>query len=136
MNRNWNAGFDIGSSSELLVNTTVRISKPWLTRATDMSGLRARMEAGFSRMNDVTVIQASQVPRINKFRSNKFKHTLQGLCAYVCKMVGNAKTRGILIGYDHRRNSERFAHLTAAAFIHEGVKVYLHQRIVHTPLYA
>ena len=67
MNRNWNAGFDIGSSSELLVSTAVRIFKPWLTRVMDMSGLRARMEAGFSRMNDVTVIQASQVPRINGF---------------------------------------------------------------------
>jgi len=49
-------------------------------------------------------------------------------------MIDDAKTRGIVIGYDHRRNSERFAFLTAAAFIHEGVKVYLHQGIVHTPL--
>lgn len=51
-------------------------------------------------------------------------------------MVHAAKIRGIVIGYDHRRNSERFAQLTAAAFIHEGVKVYLHQGIVHTPLCA
>lgn len=31
-------------------------------------GLRGRMEAGFSRMNDVTVIQASQVRVFHTFR--------------------------------------------------------------------
>ncbi|KAL1691442.1 hypothetical protein GGG16DRAFT_113136 [Schizophyllum commune] len=81
------------------------------------AGLRGRMEAGWSRMNDVTVIQASQ-----------------GLCAYVLENVLNAAERGVVVGHDHRHNSERWAKLTAAAFIEKGVKVYLHRGLVHTPL--
>lgn len=95
------------------------------------------MEAGFSRMNDVTVIQASQVclalldcPAEALLTTNVSK----GLCQYVLKKITDSKYRGIVIGYDHRHNSERFARLTAAAFLHEGVKVYLHRGIVHTPL--
>ncbi|KAF8606309.1 hypothetical protein BDV93DRAFT_521136 [Ceratobasidium sp. AG-I] len=81
------------------------------------AGLRGRMEAGFSRMNDLIVIQASQ-----------------GLCAYVLQNVPNPSLRGVVVGYDHRHNSERWAQLTAAAFVARGVKVYLHKGIVHTPL--
>ncbi|KAL1730114.1 hypothetical protein EV714DRAFT_211628 [Schizophyllum commune] len=81
------------------------------------AGLRGRMEAGWSRMNDVTVIQASQ-----------------GLCAYVLGNVTDAAERGVVVGHDHRHNSERWAKLTAAAFIEKGVKVYLHRGLVHTPL--
>ncbi|TRM59430.1 hypothetical protein BD626DRAFT_408902 [Schizophyllum amplum] len=81
------------------------------------AGLRGRMEAGWSRMNDVTIIQASQ-----------------GLCAYVLDKVAKATERGVVVGHDHRHNSERWAQLTAAAFIDRGVKVYLHRGLVHTPL--
>ncbi|KZT11445.1 uncharacterized protein LAESUDRAFT_720677 [Laetiporus sulphureus 93-53] len=81
------------------------------------AGLRGRMEAGFSRMNDLIIIQASQ-----------------GLCAYVLKMVADAATRGVVVGHDHRHNSERWAALTAAVFIANNVKVYLHEGLIHTPL--
>ncbi|KAG0705326.1 hypothetical protein DFH29DRAFT_292388 [Suillus ampliporus] len=81
------------------------------------AGLRGKMEAGWSRMNDLIVIQASQ-----------------GLCAYVLEHVENAATRGVVVGHDHRHNSERWAQLTAAAFIANNVKVYLHRGLVHTPL--
>ncbi|KIO34808.1 hypothetical protein M407DRAFT_13475 [Tulasnella calospora MUT 4182] len=82
------------------------------------AGLRGRMEAGFSRMNDLTIIQASQ-----------------GLCAYVLQQnPDTAQDEGIVIGHDHRYNSERWALLTARAFISKGVKVYLHRGLVHTPL--
>lgn len=82
------------------------------------AGLRGRMEAGFSRMNDLTIIQASQ-----------------GLCAYVLQQnPDTAQDEGIVIGHDHRHNSERWALLTARAFISKGVKVYLHRELVHTPL--
>ncbi|KII88880.1 hypothetical protein PLICRDRAFT_159795 [Plicaturopsis crispa FD-325 SS-3] len=81
------------------------------------AGLRGRMEAGFSRMNDLIIIQASQ-----------------GLCAYVLQTIENAASRGVVIGHDHRHNSERWAQLTATAFIARGVKVYLHRGLVHTPL--
>ncbi|KIK40910.1 hypothetical protein CY34DRAFT_24604 [Suillus luteus UH-Slu-Lm8-n1] len=81
------------------------------------AGLRGKMEAGWSRMNDLIVIQASQ-----------------GLCAYVLDHVENAPIRGVVIGHDHRHNSERWAQLTAAAFIANNVKVYLHNGLVHTPM--
>ncbi|KAJ7929358.1 hypothetical protein B0H13DRAFT_947180 [Mycena leptocephala] len=81
------------------------------------AGLRGKMAAGWSCMNDLIVIQASQ-----------------GLCQYVLKNVEDAASRGVVIGHDHRYNSERWADLTAAAFINSGFKAYLHRGLVHTPM--
>jgi phosphoglucomutase len=58
----------------------------------------------------------------------------QGLCAYVLEHVNDAKSRGAVIGYDHRHRSERWAQLTAAAFHDKGVKTYLYRGLVHTPM--
>lgn len=74
------------------------------------------MQAGFSRMNDLTVIQASQ-----------------GLAEYISTSVASGGA-SIVIGYDHRHNSERFARLTGAAMIQRGIKVYFYTSLVHTPL--
>jgi len=60
----------------------------------------------------------------------------QGLCAYVLKTVNNAAHRGVVVGHDHRHHSERWAALTAAAFLSRGMKVYLLRGFVHTPLYV
>lgn len=69
-------------------------------------------------MNDLIIIQASQ-----------------GLAAYIhSKFPGTAAQRGVVIGHDHRHNSEQFARLTAAAFITAGIKVYFYDELVHTPL--
>ncbi|KAI9787709.1 MAG: Phosphoglucomutase-3 [Geoglossum umbratile] len=81
------------------------------------AGLRARMEAGFSRMNSLTVIQASQ-----------------GLATYVLGNVPLAASKGIVVGRDARHNSENFAKLAAAAFIAKGIKVWWYEDRVHTPL--
>ncbi|RPD65833.1 phosphoglucomutase first 3 domain-containing protein [Lentinus tigrinus ALCF2SS1-6] len=81
------------------------------------AGLRGKMEAGWARMNDLIIIQASQ-----------------GLCAYVIEHVQNARDRGVVVGHDHRYHSERWAKLAAAAFIDQGVPVYFHDGVVHTPL--
>lgn len=81
------------------------------------AGLRARMEAGFTRMNSLTVIQASQ-----------------GLADYVIQRDPNARNMGIVIGFDGRHNSLKFAKLSALAFTQEGIKVWLMPRMVHTPL--
>ncbi|CAG8619221.1 19353_t:CDS:10 [Cetraspora pellucida] len=81
------------------------------------AGLRSSMEAGFARMNDLTVIQASQ-----------------GLCMYLLDTIQNAIAKGVVIGHDHRHNSETFARLSAAVFLSKGVKVYFYHKLVHTPL--
>ncbi|TFK25021.1 phosphoglucomutase 1 [Coprinopsis marcescibilis] len=81
------------------------------------AGLRGRMEAGWSRMNDLTIIQASQ-----------------GLAEYVAANVENALLKGIVVGYDHRYHSKRWAELTAGIFLHRGFKAYLYDGLVHTPL--
>eukprot|EP00743_Colponemidia_sp_Colp-15_P004496 GILK01004848.1.p1 GENE.GILK01004848.1~~GILK01004848.1.p1 ORF type:complete len:617 (-),score=128.04 GILK01004848.1:158-1951(-) len=82
------------------------------------AGLRAAMGAGFSRLNNVTITQASQ-----------------GLCAYLEETLGLSKLQsmGVVVGYDARHNSTTFAHLTAAVFVSKGVPVYLFNRIVSTP---
>lgn len=80
------------------------------------AGLRASMGAGFSRMNALTVIQASQ-----------------GLAAYVLRQCPHARTMGIVIGRDARFNSEKFAKLAAAAFLAKGIKVWFLD-LVHTPM--
>ena len=63
-----------------------------------------------------------------------FSNSVQGLCAYVLANVSEAKKRGIVIGHDHRHNSEHWSRLTAAVFAHYQVRVYLHRGLVHTPL--
>ncbi|KAI8092267.1 Phosphoglucomutase/phosphomannomutase [Gilbertella persicaria] len=75
------------------------------------------MEAGFSRMNDLTVLQASQ-----------------GLAVYIENNVKDAKVRGVVVGHDHRHHSSDFARLTAAAFLQRGIKVWFYKDLVHTPL--
>ncbi|KAI6167200.1 hypothetical protein EDD17DRAFT_1543402 [Pisolithus thermaeus] len=81
------------------------------------AGLRGKMEAGWARMNDLIIIQASQ-----------------GLCAYVLRSVPEASIRGVVVGHDHRHNSELWANLTAQVFISNNVKVYFHRGFVHTPM--
>lgn len=84
------------------------------------AGLRGKMGPGCACMNDLTVVQASQ-----------------GLAAYIREVQGD-EAGGVVIGYDHRAtdslSSTRFALLAAACFIHKGLKVYLYNKIVATPL--
>lgn len=80
------------------------------------SGLRGKMEAGYARMNDLTVFQASI-----------------GLRDYVLEKVSDAKSRGIVIGHDHRHNSLRFAQIVEAVFA-PVMQVYVFGTLVHTPL--
>lgn len=52
----------------------------------------------------------------------------------------DAKSRGIVVGYDHRRlgelSSEGFAHITAAVAMSQGFTVYSASRVVATPMVA
>jgi phosphoglucomutase len=53
---------------------------------------------------------------------------------YLLDTLPTSITKGVVIGHDHRHNSERFAKLTAAAFITKGFTVYFYRGLVHTPL--
>ncbi|SJM88818.1 probable Phosphoglucomutase-3 [Zygosaccharomyces bailii] len=82
------------------------------------AGLRARMEAGFNRMNTLIVTQATQ-----------------GLASYIKKQFPEHLVA--VVGHDHRFNSKEFAMATATVFLKSGFKVYYLNRkesFVHTPM--
>ena len=82
------------------------------------AGLRAQMGAGFSRLNSLTIIQTSQ-----------------GLAQYLREEgSASAATAGVVIGYDARHNSKKFAELAAAVFIAKGIRVWWNEDLVHTPM--
>ena len=68
------------------------------------AGLRSSMESGFAHMNDVTVLQASQ-----------------GLVEY---LLAKFTTPSIVVGYDHRFHSQRFAEILASVALLKGFTVY------------
>ncbi|XP_062545687.1 glucose 1,6-bisphosphate synthase [Armigeres subalbatus] len=82
------------------------------------AGLRGAMQAGFNAMNDLVVIQSAQ-----------------GLCKYIleCYPSESDRRRGIVLGFDGRHNSKRFAELSACIFLTEGIPVWLYSRTVATP---
>ncbi|PGH01442.1 phosphoglucomutase [Blastomyces parvus] len=89
------------------------------------AGLRGRMQAGFSSMNALTVIQASQ-----------------GLAKYIKKSHQQSPSQecqqqqqpSVIIGRDARYNSKQFAMLAANAFAAEGIRVLWYQNAGPTPL--
>lgn len=83
------------------------------------AGLRASMKAGFAHMNALTVLQASQ-----------------GLANYTLQQRASESSgqRPVVIGHDARHNSQRFARLAAAAFLHKGFSVLWFGQLVHTPM--
>lgn len=80
------------------------------------AGLRSSMKAGFAHMNSLTVLQASH-----------------GLADYVLGHT-SAEAPKVVLAYDARHNSEKFARLAAAAFLSKGFKVFWFARYVHTPM--
>ncbi|XP_038055710.1 glucose 1,6-bisphosphate synthase-like [Patiria miniata] len=83
------------------------------------AGLRAAMEAGPARINDLTIIQ-----------------TGQGLVRYLESVNPECKSQGVIIGYDARHCSRRYADLTAAIMLQAGLPVFLFSKIVPTPFVA
>lgn len=82
------------------------------------AGLRSEMQAGFSRMNTLVIIQATQ-----------------GLATYIKQQFPDNLV--VVVGHDHRFHSKEFARATATAFLLKGFKVrYLNpdHEFVHTPL--
>ncbi|KAJ5725966.1 uncharacterized protein N7483_007323 [Penicillium malachiteum] len=81
------------------------------------AGLRGRMAAGFSNMNCLTVIQASQ-----------------GLAKYIKTTRPEDAVKGVVIGHDARHNSRRFAELAANAFLALDIPVYFFTETSPTPM--
>ena len=76
------------------------------------------MGSGFALMNELTVIQATQ--GLIRYMQMAFKDKKEPL--------------SVVIGFDARHQSEKFARLTAALFAHEQFHVYLFDSItVPTP---
>lgn len=85
------------------------------------AGLRSSMKAGYAHMNALTVLQASQ-----------------GLATYVLEQRAaspiSAEPLSVVVGYDARHNSEKFARLAAGAFVAKGIRVLWFGELVHTPM--
>ncbi|XP_065342241.1 phosphopentomutase [Cloeon dipterum] len=80
------------------------------------AGLRGRMGTGYSQMNDLVIIQTSQ-----------------GLASYLRSCNDKSTTQGVVIGFDGRHNSRRFAELSAVAFLQKDIPVYLYSHLCPTP---
>ena len=80
------------------------------------AGLRARMGAGYDRMNTLTVMLATQ-----------------GLIDYLNCLSGPGENRVVIIGFDGRHNSESFAHVTASLFLLKKFRVKMIDRPSPTP---
>uniref|UniRef100_F1KTP4 Phosphoglucomutase-2 n=1 Tax=Ascaris suum TaxID=6253 RepID=F1KTP4_ASCSU len=80
------------------------------------AGIRSRMEAGFNRLNDLTILMLT----------NGF--------ALHLKEVYKRESNGVAIGYDGRYNSRRWAELAANVFVQNGIKVYLFSEVCPTPV--
>ncbi|KAK0800501.1 hypothetical protein LTR75_008893 [Friedmanniomyces endolithicus] len=84
------------------------------------AGLRSAMKAGYAHVNSLTVLQASQ-----------------GLADYIFaqrQLQGTSGRPTVVIGYDARHNSQKFARLAAGAFLAKGFGVLWFGILVHTPM--
>lgn len=80
------------------------------------AGLRGAMGPGYAAMNDLVIIQTSQ-----------------GLAKYLQSKLPDSTMKGVVISYDGRYNSHRFARLVAVAFLQLNIPVYLFSKITPTP---
>lgn len=103
--------------SYLLNDEIEKLSTLLLNRLTfGTAGIRGRMGAGNYAVNDLVLIQTSQ-----------------GLAKYLEQIDDSVQQKGVVIGFDGRHNSLRFAQLSANAFLAQGIKVYLFSTLVPTP---
>ncbi|CAI5445952.1 unnamed protein product [Caenorhabditis angaria] len=80
------------------------------------AGVRSPMQAGFGRLNDLTIIQITH-----------------GFARHMIEVYGQPKT-GVAIGFDGRHNSRRFAELASNVFIRNNIPVYLFSEVSPTPV--
>lgn len=80
------------------------------------AGMRALMDVGTARMNAYTIARVSAA------------------VAQVLKAQDKGKTPKVVIGFDARRNSEKFAKTAAQVYLAAGIEVHRFNRIVPTPV--
>ncbi|KAK7868520.1 hypothetical protein R5R35_004804 [Gryllus longicercus] len=81
------------------------------------AGIRVKMGPGYSQINDLVIIQ-----------------TTQGLCKYLELVFPEARRKaGVVIGYDNRHNSKKFAELTATIFVNQSMPVYMFSKVCPAP---
>lgn len=115
----WDKNLATSSSvKELLKNKDVpALEKLFSTRlAFGTAGLRGVMGPGYAAMNDLVIIQTSQ-----------------GLAKYLESVDPHVKEQGVVIGFDARYNSHRFAQLASVAFLQLDIPVNLFSSITPTP---
>ncbi len=83
------------------------------------AGLRGVVGAGPARMNQLVV-----------------RETSAGLGQYILSTLDNAAQRGIVVAFDARPDSRRFAEAAAGVFLALGFKVYITADVAPTPLGA
>ena len=81
------------------------------------AGMRGIIGYGVNMMNVYTVRRATQ-----------------GLAGYISALGEGAKERGVVISYDTRRFSRRFAEATAAVLAKNNIKAYLFGRVHPVPM--
>ncbi|MFA0910369.1 phospho-sugar mutase [Vibrio cholerae] len=83
------------------------------------AGLRGKVGCGPNRMNRLVI-----------------QETAAGLGQYLIAQLPDAKSRGVVIGYDGRPDSQQFAHDTASVLTSLGIKTYLTYQVAATPIVA
>ncbi|MCK5797304.1 MAG: phospho-sugar mutase [Deltaproteobacteria bacterium] len=83
------------------------------------AGLRGVVGAGPSRMNRLVI-----------------RETSAGLADYLIATIPDAAARGVVVGYDGRIDSKVFAEDTAGVLAAKGLRVYLSDQEVPTPVCA
>lgn len=83
------------------------------------AGLRGKVGAGPNRMNRLVI-----------------QETATGLGDYIVEQIAEARSRGVVIGYDGRPDSKQFAHDAASILTAQGIKVYLTHKVAATPIVA
>lgn len=101
-----------------LAGDVAKLRKFLLSRLTfGTAGLRGRMGPGYSQMNDLVIIQ-----------------TAQGLAVYLEEALDDVILKnGVVVGYDGRHNSRRWAELTATVLLNHNIPVHLFSEVCPTP---
>uniref|UniRef100_A0A914N3W4 Phosphoglucomutase (alpha-D-glucose-1,6-bisphosphate-dependent) n=1 Tax=Meloidogyne incognita TaxID=6306 RepID=A0A914N3W4_MELIC len=119
----WDKNEDTRSQIQKLVDTSNLVELKALMigeLSFGTAGVRTKMGPGFTQLNDLTIIQLSH---------GMAQHLLQDMAS-----KGNNKIPKIVVGFDGRHNSLRFAQLASNVFIKNRICVTLFSECVPTPV--